>query len=352
MKRVIVTGGAGFIGSNLCHALMASGQYEVLNIDKLTPEANIASVAALDSAPDYGFLQADICDGAAMKAAIEVFRPDGVFHLAAESHVDRSIDGAAPFITTNIVGTFTLLEAVRQYWQGLDGAAKSGFRFLHISTDEVFGSLGADGAFDRNSPYDPSSPYSASKAGSDHLVRAWQRTYGLPALITNCSNNYGPFQFVEKLIPLMVLNALHGKALPVYGSGQQVRDWLHVSDHVRALMAAFERGEPGETYLVGGRYELANIDLVKMICAMLDASHPEGAPHARLIEYVADRPGHDHRYAIDPSATETALGWSPSYDFTTGLQDTVDWYLANEDWWRPSREKVHSGDRIGLGDAT
>ncbi len=352
MKRVIVTGGAGFIGANLCQALAASGDYQILNIDKLTETSCKASVAALEDLEHYGFLQADICDRAAMAAAFETFRPDGILHLAAESHVDRSIDGAAPFVQTNLVGTFTLLDVALEYWRTLNVEDQAAFRFLHVSTDEVFGALPLDeGVFRKDTAYDPSSPYSASKAGSDHLVRAWQRTHGLPTLITNCSNNYGPYQFPEKLIPLMILNAMEGRPLPVYGKGNQVRDWLHVSDHVSALIAAFERGEPGETYLVGGRAERQNIDVVREICRILDDRHPEGAPHDRLITYVEDRPGHDLRYAVDPSATETALGWKQTWTFETGLEATVDWYLANEAWWKPIRDGVYSGERLGRGKA-
>ena len=349
MKRVIVTGGAGFIGANLCHALVASKRYHVLNIDKLTEASCRASLAELEDNPAYTFLHADICDGGKMRGAVQDFAPDGIMHLAAETHVDRSIDGALPFVQTNLVGTFSLLEAARAYWMSLDSAAQKAFRFLHVSTDEVFGSLGADGLFTPESPYDPSSPYSASKAGADHLVRAWHRTYGLPALITNCSNNYGPYQFPEKLIPLMILNALEGQGLPVYGKGNQVRDWLHVSDHVSALIAALEKGAPGDTYLVGGRSERENIDVVRQICTYLDEACGTGGPRERLIEHVEDRPGHDQRYAIDASATEKALDWKPTVSFEEGLRHTVDWYLANESWWRPLRERFHTHERIGLG---
>ena len=350
MKRVIVTGGAGFIGANLCHSLVSSGEYQVLNIDKLTETSCAASVQPLEASENYAFQQADICDGAEMMKVFQAFQPDGVFHLAAESHVDRSIDGAAPFIQTNMVGTFVLLEAARLYWSALADERKAAFRFVHVSTDEVFGDLPKDGSlFHKDTAYNPSSPYSASKAGSDHLVRAWFRTHGLPTLITNCSNNYGPYQFPEKLVPLMILNALHGKPLPVYGKGDQVRDWLHVSDHVSALMAAFERGQAGETYLVGGNAERENLDVVKTICAILDEKHPSGAPHADLITHVADRPGHDLRYAIDASETEAALGWAPVWSFEYGMRATVDWYLDHESWWRPIREKTYAGERLGLG---
>ena len=347
MIKAVVTGGAGFIGSALCRRLVGSGDYRVLNIDKLTETSSENSLASVAGHQDYTFLQADICDRAVMAEAIAEFQPDVVFHLAAESHVDRSIDGAAPFVMTNLVGTFTLLDACLEEW--VSRGRPDGFRFMHISTDEVFGSLGPDGAFTPSSPYQPNSPYAATKAGSDHLVRSWVKTHGFPAIITNCSNNYGPYQFPEKLIPLMILNGLHGKPLPVYGDGQQVRDWLHVDDHVAGLIAAYERGETGGTYLFGGRAERTNMTIVEHICAHLDREKPEHAPHSGLIKHVADRPGHDTRYAIDPSETERALGWSPQHTFEAGIQATIDWYLQNADWWRPIRDKVYAGERLGEG---
>jgi len=320
----------------------------VLNIDALTYAANLASLEPVAKASGYRFLKADICDRPAMDAAFADFRPDGVVHLAAESHVDRSITGSDAFIRTNIHGTYTLLEAARAYWTGLAGAARDGFRFLHVSTDEVYGSLGADGLFVEATPYDPSSPYSASKAASDHLVVAWGRTYGLPVLISNCSNNYGPCQFPEKLIPLMILNALAGQPLPVYGNGANVRDWLYVDDHARALHLILERGRVAEKYNVGGRNEQTNLAVVERICALLDDLQPSGGPHRRLIGFVADRPGHDQRYAIDAGKLERELGWRAEETFASGLEKTVLWYLRNEAWWRPLRAGVYAGERLGL----
>jgi dTDP-glucose 4,6-dehydratase len=347
--RFLVTGGAGFIGSALVRHLVLEKQAEaVLVVDKLTYAGDRRSLRDCEGKPGFRFLEADICDNAAMRAAIAEFRPDAVMHLAAESHVDRSIAGAAPFIETNVNGTFSLLEAARAHWGTLDGAAKDGFRFLHVSTDEVFGSLGPTGAFDEHTPYDPRSPYSASKAASDHLARAWRETYGLPTLVTNCSNNYGPHHFPEKLIPLIILNALEGKNLPVYGDGSNVRDWLYVEDHVRALVLAVERGQPGETYCVGGRSEMKNLDVVHAICDLLDERRPTGTPRRGLIRFVADRPGHDHRYAIDPSKIERELGWRSQESFATGIARTIDWYLTNEWWWRPLREGRYGGERLGL----
>ncbi len=346
--KIIVTGGAGFIGSAVCRYLVGEEGVEVLNIDKLTYAANLASLAPVADAPNYHFLEADICDRARMRRAFADFAPDAVMHLAAESHVDRSITGAAEFLETNIMGTFSLLEAARGYWQRLDDARRTRFRFLHVSTDEVYGSLGTEGLFAETTPYDPSSPYSASKAAGDHLAMAWHRTYGFPVLISNCSNNYGPCQFPEKLIPLMVLNALHGEPLPVYGEGKNVRDWLHVEDHARALFLILRKGRIGEKYNVGGHNERSNIEVVRAICALMDELHPEGAPHDRLITFVADRPGHDLRYAIDATKIETELGWQARETFETGLEKTVRWYLENEDWWRPLRERVYGGERLGL----
>ncbi|MBY5388220.1 dTDP-glucose 4,6-dehydratase [Rhizobium leguminosarum] len=346
--RILVTGGAGFIGSALVRHLVSKIGAEVLNVDTLTYAGNLASLKSVEAAPNYQFLRADICDRARMQEAFASFRPDIVMHLAAESHVDRSISGADDFIQTNIVGTFSLLDAARHYWDGLDARQKSAFRFLHVSTDEVYGSLGDEGLFEETTPYDPSSPYSASKAASDHLAIAWHRTYGLPVVVSNCSNNYGPFHFPEKLIPLMILNALEGKPLPVYGNGANVRDWLYVEDHARALFTIASRGRPGEKYNVGGRNERRNIDVVHRICAILDGVYDNKEPHARLITNVTDRPGHDARYAIDASKLESELGWKAQETFETGIEKTVHWYLENEWWWRPLREKVYSGERLGV----
>lgn len=349
--RVIVTGGAGFIGSALVRYLVLEKGYEVLTIDALTYAGCEASLRAVEGRDHHRFLKADIGDRTAMDEAIVGFRPDRIMHLAAESHVDRSITGAADFIQTNIVGTFTLLEAVRGYWNGLEGAAKEAFRFLHVSTDEVYGSLGDEGLFEESTPYDPSSPYSASKAASDHLAKAWQRTYGLPVVVSNCSNNYGPYHFPEKLIPLTILNAFEGRALPVYGKGENVRDWLYVDDHARALDLIIEKGVPGETYNVGGRNERRNIDVVRRICAVLDELVPAEAPRERLIEFVIDRPGHDARYAIDATRLETELGWRAQENFDSGIEKTVRWYLENEWWWRPLRDR-YDGQRLGLTTAS
>ncbi len=345
--RVIVTGGAGFIGSALVRYLVLEKGYEVLTVDALTYAGCEASLRAVDDAPNHRFLKADICDRAAMDAAIATFRPDRIMHLAAESHVDRSITGAADFVQTNVVGTFTLLEATRQYWNGLDAAGKAGFRFLHVSTDEVYGSLGDDGLFEETTPYDPSSPYSASKAASDHLAKAWHRTYGLPVVVSNCSNNYGPYHFPEKLIPLTILNALAGRPLPVYGSGENIRDWLFVDDHARALDIIVDKGRVGETYNVGGRNERRNIDVVRRICAVLDAMVPTGTPRKSLITFVTDRPGHDARYAIDATKLEDELGWRAAETFDTGIEKTVRWYLDNAWWWQPLQDR-YDGERLGL----
>lgn len=345
--RVIVTGGAGFIGSALVRHLVLDKGYDVLSIDALTYAGCEASLTAVQEQDNYRFLKANICDRAAMDLAIAQFRPHRVMHLAAESHVDRSITGAADFIQTNVVGTFTLLEAARGYWNSLDGVMKSSFRFLHVSTDEVYGSLGDEGLFEETTAYDPSSPYSASKAASDHLAKAWHRTYGLPIVVSNCSNNYGPYHFPEKLIPLTILNALAERPLPVYGEGQNVRDWLYVDDHARALDLIIEKGRPGETYNVGGRNERRNIDVVRRICAVLDQLVPKAAPRENLIEFVADRPGHDARYAIDATRLETELGWRAAENFDTGIEKTVRWYLDNEWWWAPLRER-YDGQRLGL----
>ena len=346
--RVLVTGGAGFIGSALVRHLVLERRAAVLVVDRLTYAGDRRSLRDCESRPGFAFLQADIADAEAMGAAFAAFRPEAVMHLAAESHVDRSISGAAPFIHTNVTGTFTLLEAARAWHAGLDAAARARFRFLHVSTDEVFGSLGPAGAFDEATAYDPRSPYSASKAASDHLARAWFHTYGLPTIVTNCSNNYGPFHFPEKLIPLIILNALEERELPVYGDGGNIRDWLFVEDHVRALVLALERGLPGETYCLGGRAERRNLDVVHAVCDLLDARRPGAAPRRGLVRFVPDRPGHDRRYAIEPAKAERELGWRPQESFESGLARTVDWYLANEWWWRPLREKRYAGERLGL----
>jgi dTDP-glucose 4,6-dehydratase len=345
--RVLVTGGAGFIGSAVVRHLVIDKGYDVLNVDKLTYAGTLTSVNMLEGNPLYRFLKADICDGRAIADAFSSFKPDRVMHLAAESHVDRSITGAKDFVETNVLGSFTMLECARAYWQALEGDAKARFRFLHVSTDEVYGSLGDEGLFTETTPYDPSSPYSASKAASDHLAKAWERTYGMPIVVSNCSNNYGPFHFPEKLIPLMIINALEGKPLPVYGNGVNIRDWLYVEDHARALDIIAERGRVGETYNVGGRNERRNIDVVKRVCQLMDDLHPAGRPHENLIHYVTDRPGHDARYAIDATKLETELGWKALENFDTGIEKTVKWYLENEWWWAPLR-KGYDGTRLGL----
>ncbi|MEL7150731.1 MAG: dTDP-glucose 4,6-dehydratase [Pseudomonadota bacterium] len=330
--KLLVTGGAGFIGSAVVRQAIRDG-HEVINLDCLTYAASLTNVAHVSNAPGYSFEQVSITDRPALDDVFARHQPDAVMHLAAESHVDRSIDGPSAFIETNITGTYTLLEAARSYWEG-KGKPET-FRFHHISTDEVFGSLGETGMFTEDTPYDPRSPYSASKASSDHLVRAWHETYGLPMVLTNCSNNYGPFHFPEKLIPVVILNAIHGRPIPVYGKGENVRDWLYVEDHADALLTVLTKGENGRSYNIGGENEARNIDLVHTICAVLDKRRPEGAPHADLIEFVTDRPGHDMRYAIDPTRIRTELGWRPSVTLEEGLEKTVDWYLQNEDWWRP-----------------
>ena len=347
--RILVTGGAGFIGSALVRLLIEHSTHEVLNFDKLTYAGNLSTVARVAGSDRYRFVRGDVCDAGAVRAALADFRPDVVTHLAAESHVDRSIDGPGAFIQTNVVGTFTMLSEARAHWQGLDDDARAQFRFHHISTDEVYGSLGETGLFTEDTPYDPRSPYSASKAGSDHLVSAWGHTYGLPVLITNCSNNYGPYHFPEKLIPLMIVKALAGEPLPVYGAGDQVRDWLHVEDHVRALQAVFERGAVGRTYNVGGHNEKQNIEVVRAICAGLDRLRPraDGKSYAEQVTSVADRPGHDKRYAIDASRICAELGWRPQETFESGIARTVRWYLDNEAWWRPLVQ-ARASERRGL----
>ena len=334
MKTILVTGGAGFIGSALVRLLIADSDWRVINIDKLTYAGNLESLAAVADNPRYRFAQTDVCDRAALDALFAQHRPAGIIHLAAESHVDRSIHGPGEFIATNIVGTYTLLEAARAYWSGLAEADKAAFRFHHVSTDEVYGSLGPTGLFTERTPYSPNSPYSASKAASDHLVRAWMHTYGLPVLVTNCSNNYGPYQFPEKLITLMINNALAGKPLPIYGKGDNVRDWLYVDDHAAALRLVFERGAPGETYNIGGNAEKTNLEVVDALCDLLDAQRPrsDGRSYREQKTYVADRPGHDRRYAIDATKIAAELGWAPRENFVSGLGRTVAWYLANRDW--------------------
>jgi dTDP-glucose 4,6-dehydratase len=344
--KILVTGGMGFIGSAVVRQAVAAG-HSVVNLDALTYAACPANVASVAGSPAYAFEHADIRDRAALTRILAQHRPDAVMHLAAESHVDRSIDGPGAFISTNITGTYELLEAVRGYWTA-QGRPET-FRFHHVSTDEVFGALGPEGRFTEATPYDPRSPYSASKAASDHLVRAWGETYGLPVLLTNCSNNYGPFHFPEKLIPVAILNALAGRPIPVYGQGTNVRDWLYVEDHADALLTVIQRGRVGRSYAIGGESEAANIDIVRKICALLDRRRPGGAPHDRLIAFVADRPGHDFRYAIDPSRIRSELGWRPSVTLDEGLERTVDWYLANEDWWRPLQARQGVGQRLGVG---
>jgi dTDP-glucose 4,6-dehydratase len=351
--KILLTGGCGFIGSAVIrHAIAATG-HEILNIDKLTYAASEAALSLAGGHPRHRLLRADICDAAAMAAAFADFAPDAVMHLAAESHVDRSIDGPGAFMQTNILGTFTLLQAARDYFAGLGGAARETFRFHHISTDEVFGALEpGDAPFDEHTPYDPRSPYSASKAASDHLVRAWGHTYGLPVIVSNTTNNYGPWQFPEKLIPLVLLNAIEEKPLPVYGEGLNVRDWLYVEDHAEALVKVVETGVPGKTYCIGARQPRKNLDVVKTICAIIDAKlpSPDGA-RERLITFVRDRPGHDFRYEIDPAAAESALNWRAAHDFERGLAATIDWYLANRAWWEAIRAKKYTGERLGAGAA-
>lgn len=349
--RVLVTGGAGFIGSALVRHLIANSDHEVLNFDKLTYAGTLTSLATVSSSPKYRFKQGDICDERAVAAAIEDFQPDIITHLAAESHVDRSIDGPGAFIQTNVVGTYTLLAKTLEYWRRLDGDRRKSFRFHHISTDEVFGSLGETGYFTEATPYDPRSPYSASKAGSDHLVSAWGHTFGLPVLITNCSNNYGPYHFPEKLIPLMIVKALAGEPLPVYGNGANIRDWLFVEDHVRALERVFESGVPGQTYNVGGNCERRNIDVVQTVCDILDRIHPrdDGRAYSMQITFVDDRPGHDQRYAIDAGKISDELGWTPKETFESGIEKTVMWYLGNRDWWETILSGAEAVKRRGLG---
>ncbi len=353
--KILVTGGAGFIGSAVIRHLIREDAAAVVNVDKLTYAATPEALEEAGESPDYAFAKVDICDGSSLREIFAVHRPDAVMHLAAESHVDRSIDDAADFIQTNVVGTYRLLETATAYWRELEGAAQSAFRFHHISTDEVFGALGAEGYFTEETPYRPNSPYSASKASSDFFVRAWHQTHGLPVVTSNCSNNYGLYQFPEKLIPLMIINALTEKPLPVYGKGENVRDWLHVEDHARALVAVLTQGRVGETYNVGGDSEMRNIDVVHMICDLVDELAPragtvEGGGGSRrdLIAYVTDRPGHDLRYAVDASKIKRELGWAPQESFASGLRKTIAWYLEHQDWWRGILERRYAGERLGL----
>jgi dTDP-glucose 4,6-dehydratase len=349
-RRLLVTGGAGFIGSAVVRHAIRETDDRVLVVDKLTYAGNLDSLNAVSNDPRYAFVRADVTDALKMRELFTAYQPDVVMHLAAESHVDRSIDGPGEFIQTNVVGTFTLLQAALGHWRALTAAKKDAFRFHHISTDEVFGSLADEGLFCETTAYDPRSPYSASKAASDHLVRAWHHTYGLPTLITNCSNNYGPYHFPEKLIPLTIINALEGLSLPVYGQGANVRDWLFVEDHVRALFAVIGAGTPGHTYCVGGYCERTNIDVVRAICALMDELSPNGkiGPREGLIAFVTDRPGHDLRYAIDAGKIATDLGWQPRETFDSGLRKTVEWYLDNRSWWERIRSGVYRGERLGV----
>jgi dTDP-glucose 4,6-dehydratase len=350
VKKVIVTGGAGFIGSALVRLLVKDIGVQVVNVDALTYASNLESLASIESESAYKFVKANVCDQQAMTELFQAEAPDVVMHLAAESHVDRSIDGPAAFMETNIMGTYAMLEAARTYWSGLPEAQKLAFRFHHISTDEVYGSLGEEGLFTETTPYAPNSPYSASKASSDHLVRAWHHTFGLPVVTTNCSNNYGPYQFPEKLIPLIILNGLERKPLPIYGKGDNVRDWLHVEDHVKALWLVVTKGRVGEVYNIGGDAERQNIEVVRAICGLLDEFVSPGNPTEDLITYVTDRPGHDARYAMDTTKISTELGWKPEETFESGLRQTVQWYLENKPWWDSIRSGHYAGERLGLKD--
>jgi len=350
--KIFITGGAGFIGSALIRYLISQTKHEIINIDKLTYAGNLESLLPVADSPRYHFEKVDICDSVKINALFNQYQPDAIMHLAAESHVDRSIDGPLEFVQTNVMGTAVLLDEAKKYWNQLDEAKKNNFRFHHISTDEVYGSLDETGLFREDTPYDPSSPYSASKSSSDHMVRAWHRTYGLPVVLTNCSNNYGPYQFPEKLIPLILLNAQAGKPLPIYGKGNQIRDWLYVDDHVIALLTVLEKGAPGETYNIGGNNEKTNLDVVHTICDILAELLPESphAPFKDLITYVADRPGHDLRYAIDASKIKNDLDWEPAETFETGIRKTLEWYLNNPEWCQHVLDGSYQGERLGLGD--
>jgi len=345
--KILITGGAGFIGSAVVRRAIADG-HEVVNLDALTYSANLENVAEVADSPRYAFEQADVADAAAVAQVFVRHKPDAVMHLAAESHNDRAIEEPLAFVRTNVLGTAVLLDAARRHWQGLEGRAKAAFRFHHVSTDEVFGALGEEGAFSETTPYDPNSPYSASKAGADHLVRAWGRTFGLPVVLTNCANNYGPYQFPEKLIPTVILRALEGKTIPVYGDGRQVRDWLHVDDHAEALLLVLEKGRLGETYLIGGDSTQRNIELVRALCGHLDRLAPANIPHAERITFVTDRPGHDFRYSIDATKLREELGWSPRTPLGDGLADTVRWYVDNSGWWQGIRDRGFHSERLGL----
>jgi dTDP-glucose 4,6-dehydratase len=349
-KSIVVTGGAGFIGSALVRYLLKSTDFRIINIDKLTYAGNLSSLIEIEEDSRYFFEKEDICNYSSIEGIFNRYQPDIIMHLAAESHVDRSIDGPSEFLNTNIIGTYTLLEIALKYWKKLSPARKNDFRFLHVSTDEVFGSLGNEGHFFEETPYKPNSPYSASKAGSDHFVRTWYHTYGLPTLITNCSNNYGPYQFPEKLIPVVILNALKGKSIPVYGRGENVRDWIYVDDHVNALYTVAKKGKVGETYLIGSRNELRNLDVVKIICRLLNelVKNPLVSDHESLLKFVEDRPGHDHRYAINPSKIEKELEWKPSFSFEEGLRNTVNWYLRNIEWCENILSGSYRLERLGL----
>ena len=345
--KILITGGAGFIGSAVVRRAIADG-CQVVNVDVLTYSANLENVAAVAGHPSYTFEQADICDQTAVRSIFARHRPDAVMHLAAESHNDRAIEGPLDFVRTNVMGTAVLLEAAREYWNALPAEAKAEFRFHHVSTDEVFGALGEDGQFTEATPYDPNSPYSSSKAGADHLVRAWGRTYGLPVVLTNCANNYGPYQFPEKLIPTVITRALEGKTIPVYGDGRQVRDWLHVDDHAEALLLVLGKGRLGETYCIGGDSTKRNIEVIEILCAHLDAMAPANTAHAEKISFVADRPGHDFRYSIDASKLKAELGWSPRMDLAAGMEDTVRWYVENPGWVEGIRQRGFQSERLGL----
>ncbi|HOW68523.1 MAG TPA: dTDP-glucose 4,6-dehydratase [Candidatus Paceibacterota bacterium] len=351
MQTIAVTGGAGFIGCNLVRFLVRNPERRVVNIDKLSYAGNLDSLADVAGLPNYVFRQVDICDSAALDRMFQEFPPDAIMHLAAESHVDRSIDSPGAFLETNVTGTFHLLQAARRHYQHLDAPARSRFRFLHVSTDEVFGSLGREGRFSETTAYDPHSPYSASKAASDHLARAWHHTYGLPILVTNCSNNYGPYQFPEKLIPVVILKAIRGESIPVYGRGENIRDWLYVEDHAEALWTVVEKGPPGGTYNIGGNQEMKNLDLVRLVCSILDELRPlsSGRSYADQITFVSDRPGHDLRYAIDATKIRTELGWQPGQNLSSGLRKTVQWYLDNESWWQRILSGQYRLTRLGLG---